>query len=72
MFRQRHRPSSLRQASLLLQIELALHLKLSFLKLFRPTRMGPKVAQMAKHLPTMRESWVRTLGREDPLEKEMD
>ena len=29
------------------------------------------VAQMVKHLPTMRESWVRSLGREDPLEKEM-
>ena len=28
------------------------------------------VAQMVKHLPTMRETWVRSLGREDPLEKE--
>ena len=26
---------------------------------------------MVKHLPTMRETWVRSLGREDPLEKEM-
>ena len=26
---------------------------------------------MVKHLPTMRETWVRFLGREDPLEKEM-
>ena len=24
-----------------------------------------------KHLPTMWETWVRSLGREDPLEKEM-
>ena len=24
-----------------------------------------------KHLPTMREIWVRSLGQEDPLEKEM-
>ena len=24
-----------------------------------------------KHLPTMRETWVQSLGREDPLEKEM-
>ena len=24
-----------------------------------------------KHLPAMRETWVRSLGREDPLEKEM-
>ena len=29
------------------------------------------VAQMVKRLPAMRESWVRSLGREDPLEKEM-
>ena len=29
------------------------------------------VAQMVKRLPTMWETWVRTLGQEDPLEKEM-
>ena len=29
------------------------------------------VAQMLKRLPVMRETWVRSLGREDPLEKEM-
>ena len=29
------------------------------------------VAQMVKHLPTMLETRVRSLGREDPLEKEM-
>ena len=29
------------------------------------------VAQMVKHLPAMRETWVQFLGREDPLEKEM-
>ena len=29
------------------------------------------VAQMVKHLPTMQETWVRPLGWEDPLEKEM-
>ena len=29
------------------------------------------VAQRLKHLPPMRETWVRSLGREDPLEKEM-
>ena len=29
------------------------------------------VVQMVKHLPTMQETWVRSLGREDPLEKEM-
>ena len=26
---------------------------------------------MLKHLSTMQETWVRSLGREDPLEKEM-
>ena len=30
-----------------------------------------QVAQMVKHLPTMPETWVQSLGREDPLEKEM-
>ena len=29
------------------------------------------VAQMVKRLCTMRETWVQSLGREDPLEKEM-
>ena len=29
------------------------------------------VAQMVKHLPMMQETWVRFLGGEDPLEKEM-
>ena len=26
---------------------------------------------MVKNLPTMQDTWVRSLGREDPLEKEM-
>ena len=29
------------------------------------------MAQMGKHLPKVRETWVQSLGREDPLEKEM-
>ena len=29
------------------------------------------MTQTVKHLPTMRETWVRSLGWEDPLEKEM-
>ena len=29
------------------------------------------VAQMVKRLPTMRETWVQSLGREVPLEKEI-
>ena len=31
----------------------------------------PLVAQRVKCLPAMRETWVRSLGWEDPLEKEM-
>ena len=29
------------------------------------------MAQRLKHMPAMRETWVQSLGREDPLEKEM-
>ena len=29
------------------------------------------MAQRVKRLPTVRETWVRSLGQEDPLEKEM-
>ena len=29
------------------------------------------VAQRLKHLPAIRETWVQSLGWEDPLEKEM-
>ena len=29
------------------------------------------VAQMLKLLPAMQETWVQSLGREDPLKKEM-
>ena len=29
------------------------------------------VAQMVKRLPAMQKTWVRSLGREDALEKEM-
>ena len=29
------------------------------------------VAQLVKSLPAMLETWVRSLGQEDPLEKEM-
>ena len=34
-------------------------------------RKSSLVAQTVKRLPTMRETWVRSPGREDPLEKEM-
>ena len=33
--------------------------------------MASLVAQRVKHLPAMQETWVRSLGQEDPLEKEM-
>ena len=29
------------------------------------------VAQMLKNPPAMQETWVQSLGQEDPLEKEM-
>ena len=29
------------------------------------------MAQMVKHLPALRATWVHSLAREDPLEKEM-
>ena len=29
------------------------------------------MAQMVKSLPAMRETWVRSLDQEDPLEKDM-
>ena len=29
------------------------------------------VAQLVKNLPSMRETWIRSLGQEDPLEKGM-
>ena len=33
--------------------------------------MVSQVAQLVKRLPAVRETWVRYLGREDSLEKEM-
>ena len=33
--------------------------------------MTSLVAQMVRCLPTMRETWVQSLGQEDLLEKEM-
>ena len=33
--------------------------------------MASLVAQMVKSLPAMQESWVQSLGQEDPLEKGM-
>ena len=36
-----------------------------------PGSVASLVAQMEKHLPVMQETQVRSLGQEDPLEKEM-
>ena len=33
--------------------------------------LSPKAPQRLKRLPAMRETWVRSLGQEEPLEKEM-
>ena len=33
--------------------------------------MSSLVAQTVRHLPTMQETWVRSLGWEDPMEEEM-
>ena len=33
--------------------------------------MGFSGGSVVKNLPTMQEMWVRSLGQEDPLEKEM-
>ena len=37
---------------------------------FRDIWASP-VAQMVRNLPAMQETWVQSLGWEDPLEKEM-
>ena len=41
------------------------------LTLFNKDTWASWVAQMVKNPPVMQESWVRSLGREDPLEKGM-
>ena len=34
-------------------------------------RRSSLIAQSVKNLPAKQETWIRSLGREDPLEKEM-
>ena len=34
-------------------------------------KWAPLIAQLVKNLPPMQETQVQSLGREDPLEKEM-
>ena len=43
-----------------------------FSLLLLPTKSSSLVAQRLKHLPPMWETQVRSLGREDPLEKGND
>ena len=43
-----------------------------FIKIYYLRLYGASlVAQMLKRLPAVQETWVRSLGWEDPLEKEM-
>ena len=49
-------------------------LLLIFVRLIRDTFSSAGaslVAQLVKNLPAMQETWVQSLGQEDPLEKEM-
>ena len=49
-----------------------LHSKVLFCTVFFNNHYDPSlVAQMVKRLSTIRETWVQSLGWEDPLEKEM-
>ena len=42
-----------------------------YLQLIHLVVWASLAAQAVKHLPAIQETWVRSLGREDPLEKEM-
>ena len=44
---------------------------LKFTTLKKNKMVTSLVAQIVKHLPTMRETWVLSLGQEDSLEKDM-
>ena len=43
----------------------------AFILYFQTDKMASLVAQKVKCLPAMQETWVLSLGWEDPLEKEM-
>ena len=47
------------------------HLFYMYITLSKYSYWASLVAQRLKSLPGMRETWVRSLGQEDPLEKEM-
>ena len=46
-------------------------LYLFFFSSIYPISWASLVAQMVKNLPAMQETWVQSLGQEDPLEKRM-
>ena len=45
--------------------------KSTYLKRYMPLNTAPWVTQTVKNLPAMQESWVQSLGWEDPLEEGM-
>ena len=48
-----------------------IHPETQFIASFSRLSRASPAAQMAKSLLAMREMWVRSLGEEDPLEKEI-
>ena len=44
-------------------------MKISFFLIGSPNSWVSLVTQMVKNLPAVQETWVQSLGREDPLEK---
>ena len=44
---------------------------LNFIELLIENVRASLIAQLEKNLPPMQETWVQSLGWEDPLEKEM-
>ena len=49
-----------------------IHIELIFFLMMVIQSLGASlVVQRLKHLPAMWETWVQSLGQEDPLEKEM-
>ena len=58
--------------STILQLKKIIIFKISHpLKVVKEDSKEYMVAQTLKHLPTMRETWVQSLGREYPQEKEI-
>ena len=42
-----------------------------YIYIYKMVKCLPTMAQRLKRLPAVWETWVRSLGQEDPLEKEM-